>query len=105
MAQRVSTRKVLSDEVQGDGSYVMLRALPYSMISQRAKIDQNDFDQVLAFNEQFMAAVVVDWNWVDDAGEKLPLPADDPSVVNRLVIPEFQFIATSAGLDGSAKKA
>lgn len=105
MAQRVSTRKVLSDEVQGEGSYVMLRALPYSMISQRAKINQDDFDQVLAFNQQFIASVVADWNWVDDAGELLPLPADDPTVVDRLVIPEFEFIARSAGLDGSAKKA
>lgn len=105
MAHRVSTRKVLSDDVQGDGSYVVLRALPYGMISQRAKIDQSDFDQVLEFNQQFLAAVVVEWNWVDDAGEPLPLPADDPAVVDRLVIPEFEFIARSAGLDGSAKKA
>jgi hypothetical protein len=104
MAQRVSTRKVLSDEVQGEGSFVMLRALPYSMISQRVKVDQEDFKQVLAFNETFLASVVVDWNWVDDAGEALPLPADDPGVVEKLVIPEFQFIATAAGLDGTAKK-
>lgn len=104
MAQRVSTRKVLSDEVQGEGSYVVLRALPYSMISARAGVDQNDFTQVLAFNETFLASVVVDWNWVDDAGEPLPLPADDPGVVEKLVIPEFQWIATAAGLDGTAKK-
>jgi hypothetical protein len=105
MAQRVSTKKILSDAVQGEGSYVVLRALPYGMISQRAKIDQTDFDQVLAFNEQFLAAVVVDWNWVDDEGAPLPLPANDPAVVNRLVIPEFEFVAKSAGLSGTEKNA
>jgi hypothetical protein len=104
MAQRVSTRKVLSDEVQGEGSYVTLRALPYSMISARAGIDQDDFAQVLKFNETFLASVVVDWNWVDDDGNPLPLPADDPGVVEKLVIPEFQWIATAAGLDSTAKK-
>jgi hypothetical protein len=104
MAQRISTHKVLSDEVQGEGSYVVLRALPYSMISERSKVDQDDFAQVLAFNETFLASVVVDWNWVNDAGEALPLPSADPGVVNQLVIPEFQFIANAAGLDSSAKK-
>lgn len=101
MAQRVTTRKVLSDEVQGAGSYVMLRALPYGMVTRRAKIDQADMEQVLAFNQEFLAEVVVDWNWVDDAGAPLALPAQ----VDQLVIPEFEFIARAAGLEGNAKKA
>ena len=102
MAQRVTTRKVLSDEVQGEGSWVMLRALPYGMVTRRAKIDQADMDQVLAFNQEFLAEVVVDWNWVDDQGAPLSIPAN----VEQLVIPEFEFIARAAGLvEGGAKKA
>jgi hypothetical protein len=101
MAQRVTTRKVLSDEVQGEGSWVMLRALPYGMVTRRAKITQDDMEQVLAFNQEFLAEVVVDWNWVDDAGAPLPIPAQ----VDQLVIPEFEFIARAAGLDGQGKKA
>ncbi len=90
--------------MQGEGSFVKLRALPYGMVTSRAKINQDDMAAVLAFNEEFLAAVVVDWNWVDDDGKQLPLPADDPKVLNRLVIPEFEFIARSAGLDAQAKK-
>lgn len=100
MAQRMTTRKVLSDEVQGAGSYVVLRALPYGMVTQRAKMAQDDFEQVLAFNQSFVEQVVVDWNWVDDEGEPLSIPAK----AEELVIPEFQFIARAAGLDDSAKK-
>lgn len=100
MAQRVSTRKVLSDEVQGEGSFVLLRALPYGMITKRATIDQTDMAQVLAFNQEFVEAVVVDWNWVDDEGTPLSIPAN----VNDLVVPEFEFIARAAGLEGNAKK-
>jgi hypothetical protein len=106
MAQRQSTKRILSDQVQGEGSYVVLRAVPYGLITRRAKMDADDMGQMLEFNAEFLASVVVDWNWVDDAGEALPLPADDPTVLDRLVLPEFQFIAEAAGLNdaGQAKK-
>lgn len=101
MAQRITTRKVLSDEVQGEGSYVMLRALPYGMVTQRTKINQEDMEQLLQFNREFLAEVVADWNWVDDQGTPLPLPADP----EQLVMPEFEFIVRAAGLYDAAKKA
>lgn len=100
-----NVKRLDSDEVQGEGSYVLLRALPYSMVTARARIDQGDLQQVLAFNQEFLAGVVVDWNWVDDAGELLPLPSVDETVINRLVIPEFEWITRAAGLDSSVKKA
>jgi len=100
MAQRITTKKILSNEVQGDGSYVLLRALPYEMITTRASLDLEDMPAVLAFNAEFVQAVVADWNWVDDSGKVLPLPAN----VNDLVVPEFEFIARSAGLDIVPKK-
>ena len=107
MAQRVSTSKVLSDSVQGEGSFVVLRAIPYGLIRERATMATDDMAQMLAFNAQFLASVVVEWNWVDDEGNPLPLPADDPGVIDKLVLPEFQFIAEAAGLNdaGAAKKA
>lgn len=101
MAQRVTTRKVLSDEVQGEGSYVMLRALPYGMVTRRSRIDPDNMDELMAFNREFLAEIVVDWNWVDDAGKSLSLPADP----EQLVMPEFEFIARAAGLYDGAKKA
>lgn len=101
MAQRITTKKVLSDEVQGEGSYVLLRALPYEMVTKRAGMDPTDMPSVLGFNEEFVAAVVADWNWVNDEGELLPLPAR----VIDLVVPEFEFLARASGLDAAAKKA
>lgn len=55
----------------------------------------------MAFNREFLAEIVVDWNWVDDAGKSLSLPADP----EQLVMPEFEFIARAAGLYDGAKKA
>jgi hypothetical protein len=104
MAQRQSTRKILSDEVQGAGSYVMLRALEYGLIEERMKLDADDRGAILEFNREFVKAIVVDWNWVDDAGEPLALPADDPAVISRLVMPEFEWLANASGLNQAAEE-
>ena len=104
MAQRQSTRKVLSDEVQGAGSYVMLRALEYGLIEERMKLDADDAGAILDFNREFVKAIVVDWNWVDDAGALLPVPSEDPSVISRLVMPEFEFLASASGLNQAAEQ-
>lgn len=104
MAQRKSTRKILSDAVQGEGSYVVLRALEYGLVEERMKLDAEDRAAVLQFNRDFVQAIVVDWNWVDDAGQALPLPSADPEVIGRLVLPEFEWLANASGLNQAAEQ-
>ena len=104
MAQRVSTKKILSDDVQGEGSFVVLRALEYGLIEERMKLDADDTAAILDFNREFVKAIVVEWNWVDDAGALLPMPSEDPSVIARLVMPEFEFIANASGLNKAAEQ-
>lgn len=104
MAQRQSTRKILSDAVQGDGSFVVLRALEYGLVEDRMKLDADDKAAILDFNRDFVKAIVVDWNWVDDAGALLPLPSEDPSVISRLVLPEFEWLANASGLNQAAEQ-
>lgn len=77
MPRRKLTCRVDSAEVQGDGSYVVLRVLPYGAISeaiqrfgQGVAIENND-----EWIRKTISTCVIEWNWVDDDGNPLPLPA------------------------------
>lgn len=114
MAQRQGQMRVDSAEVQGEGSFVVVRRVSYEM-RQRATqmlaaanggVVPREMAQVsermmsaeyLAQNDQFTRALleqyVVDWNWVDYAGKALPLPADMPGVIGQLTDEEVAFLA------------
>jgi hypothetical protein len=42
-----------------------------------------------------MAEMIVEWNWVDDNGNPLSLPRDDPSVVDWLTMDEIMAIVNA----------
>lgn len=42
--------------------------------------------------ERQLVALVMDWDWVDGDDRPLPLPKDDPSVVQRLTAREIGFL-------------
>lgn len=108
MPERKVTRKVETPDIQGADSWVMLRPMTVGEVISlqreaeespglwlrlvarlrhlfriaekplpRHKTYENFTRRVLGF--------VADWNWVDDDGEPLPNPRDNPDVVKRLV--------------------
>jgi len=74
MPQRQNQVTHKSDEVQGEGSYVVMRRLTFG---ERLKADQingvDDFSTLAAF---VIPTAITAWNWVDDKGNPLLLPAD-----------------------------
>lgn len=106
MAKRLtSIRRVPTPDVQGDDSYVEIRALTYGKAQEFALMAKNATDD--AAKEKIGRLLVVDhvigWNWVDDDGKPLPTPAANPDVVNLLTTEEMTCL-TKAINDGKAPK-
>jgi hypothetical protein len=99
VAKRKGTVRFNSDEVQGEGSYVLVSPLTVGEAkelynSARPGKDAKDVDeQVLEISFDTIAAHVVEWDWVDYDDKPLPLPKDNPAIVDRLNVNEIKFLA------------
>jgi hypothetical protein len=101
-----------STEVQGEGSFVVVRKLGYAQRrkvfdfyakSNGGKIDQGQDQKIeittefLDFNDQITREMLVEsvvaWDWTDDDGHALPLPSADPAVIEHLTGDEVDFLA------------
>ena len=112
MPERLSTRTFDASSVQGEGAILVLRGATVGEVlgNRRAAEARNTaryrfgrwlgrlfrrapspVDQ-MRDNMRYYAGHVRSWNWVGDDGEPLPLPADDPSVIERLTTDEMAFI-------------
>jgi hypothetical protein len=81
------------EEVQGDEAYVMLARPSYEQIKQAQEMGKggaDNFDVAI----KIISELLVSWNWVDDMGEPLPLPAQDPDVIRKLPLQEQNFLVT-----------
>ena len=93
MPKRKSVKKHDTSEVQGEGSYVILSSVKVWEIRKLRQESANpDVNQVEA-GIVLLARHVVGWNWVDDEGQPLPVPKDDPTVVDELTEEESEFLA------------
>ncbi len=102
MPSRQNVTEMPSPEVQGDGSWVKFRKLTV----KEMKVILGRSDEDLSPLESFVEALrmyidhVVEWNWVDDDGNPLPQPNQDPAVVDLLTNEEVMFLGQA--LSGAA---
>ena len=103
MAKRVSVVRHDTEAVQGEGSFVVMTSMKVSEVKELRKANKaaekaekegeasefDDFAQGLAM----IAAHILDWDWVDDEGDALDLPKDNPSVVEKLTHQEADFLS------------
>jgi len=103
MPQRKSVRRFESLEIQGDDSWIEVSRLTVGearvINEQQGKDDLDSFEAVLPLYQKH----IVNWNWVDDDGEPLPLPKNDPDVVDGLTDQEFAFVAECLSGEESQK--
>lgn len=112
MPERKGTRTFDTSDVQGEGSWVQIRAMTVGeVLASQREVEARDnlLYKVGAFlgrlvrhrppqselTRQFLARslqYVQAWNWVDSAGEPLPAPAEDPRVLERLTNDEMALI-------------
>jgi len=96
MAKRQAIFTVKSDEVQGEGSFVKVRAVLYGEAKLlRKSMNGMSEEEKVAKIDQLLIEHVFDWDWVDDDGNPLPLPKDDPDVLNRLTAQEINFLGNA----------
>lgn len=107
---RVTSKKIETKDLQGEGSYVVLRKMSYgdtkqSMkflalgdVSQREDMSSEEklskMNEEAAFTESMIFNGVVEWNWSDENGNALPVPrkAED---LDKLTMEEVSFLVTA----------
>jgi len=96
MAQRRNSYRADSAEVQGEGSFVTLRSFRWGEVKDKVAVKQ-DVDgqtvETVTANIEFLASAILEWNWVDDDGNPLPLPKDNPGVMDLLTLEEITFLS------------
>jgi len=103
MPKRKNIFRVDSGEVQGEDSYVVLRRPSWGAqkLFDQALQEQNVVEMTEKI-ERLLCECIKEWNWVDDDGNPLPTPHEDPSVLDRLVDTEITFLIQT--LQRSARK-
>jgi len=101
MPKRQSVKKYPCDEVQGEGSWVVLSAVKVREIRVLRKLgDDPKFDEFEG-GVELLTKHIVDWNWQDDNGEPLPKPRETADVIDELTNGETEFLVNL--LIGSSK--
>lgn len=93
MPKRRTVKEVDASEVQGEGAIVVISGVKVKEIRRirtlaNSEKDVDEFEMGL----ELVAKHIIDWNWVDDAGERLPTPKEDPSVIDELTDEEAVFL-------------
>ena len=103
MPKRRRVVRHASNDVQGEGSWVIVAALTVAeMRAFRKRADEEDFD-AFELGVEVLKTHVYEWNWVDDDDVPLPQPKDDPEVIDLLTDGEVDFL--SARIQGSEAEA
>lgn len=92
---RQNIKRVASESVQGEGSWVSVKALTLGeskQIAAEATAGEGDTVAQLALATRLIQQRVLAWTWVDDEGNDLPLPSADPNVVDLLTTDEVLFL-------------
>lgn len=126
MAKRKGRKfnRVDSAEVQGEGSFVIIQSPGFDALGNLTALadllaliklsedgDPKDIDLTQISPEAFggmlslLEAVVMEWDWVNDEGEPLPNPKDDPQVIRReLTQDEQAFLIANIDFGGTDPK-
>jgi hypothetical protein len=95
--------RIDSEAVQGPDSYVVLRKPTWKAMKKmmKAQAGQTDDTEIgLQALETVIPDLIVDWNWAKEDGfgepvpvvRRLPLPAQDATVMDELDLGEMMFL-------------
>ena len=92
--RQVKTHRISTVEVQGEDSFVVVRPPKWGLLrkaQQQSKADDAAAAGV-TFAADLICASVVEWNWTDDEGLPLPLPKNNPEIIDELDADEVAFL-------------
>lgn len=95
MRQKNKRLRVDSAEVQGLGSFVIIRSPSWGLLRKAQRLTdegKNAAAVSVEFVDELIGESVLAWNWTDDNDQPLPAPAQDRSVIDRLTAEEVAFL-------------
>ena len=92
MPQRKPNERISSTEIQGEDSYVVISKMTVREVREARKRSTDEGD-MFELGIESTAKHVVDWNWVDNDGKSLPVPSENPEVMDDLNVEEMTFLA------------
>ena len=100
MPERINKllRKIDSTEVQGEGSFVKMKAPTIGDIREGALPDGEDKNASMEYAVFLLGRLVKEWNWVDDDGQ--PLQQPNPEIIAELPYSEIKFLMDSLDIEG-----
>lgn len=99
--QRRNTKRLNTTNVQGEGSWVEIRQVTFGeskRIRAELKAAEGDEDAQIALTQKLLVDHVINWSWVGDDNQPLPLPKVDSSVIDLLTADEIA--ALSEAING-----
>lgn len=93
MAKRRVQKRFDTTKAQGKGTYVIMSSL---RVGERRdyieKSKEKDFSMV-GWGIELLTKHILEWNWVGDDGKELPIPKDDPKVMDDMTDAESELLA------------
>ena len=102
MPQKTLVKRVQTKDIQGEGTYVVVRALTWGEQKAFRREAEARVDPDEQLIEATLASRVIEWNWSDENEVPLPLPKDDPTVLDRLTDEELTCLTRA--IFGTAKE-
>lgn len=84
-----------SSEVQGEGSFVKVTSnIKWKEVRTFQKMSTDERGDVdnLMLGMRTIAGMIIDWNWTDEEGNPLPVPAKDPDILDDLTQEEMTWL-------------
>lgn len=92
MPRRKRIQKFPSDEVQGKGSWALVAKLTVTEMRAARNLGQEEDFDAFELGVSLIATHVREWNWVDDEGNPMLQPKDNPEIVESLTDDEIEFL-------------
>ena len=92
MPKRRGIRTIDCSEVQGEGKYVKIIGLKVGEAMALGSTEELSETEALDKAKEMFVDHVIEWNWVDDFGDPLPLPKELPEIVYDLYPEELAFL-------------
>ena len=98
-----SREKINSEEVQGKGSWVVIRRPTWEDFEQAMNGNKPDEDpNEIQMGKKIIENLVDEWNWVDDDDQ--PLGEPEAEIIRTLPFQEMQFLIEHLDLEGLDQK-
>ena len=90
-----------SSEIQGEGSFVKFKSISLNEIlgrTQGAKGKPSD-EEAAQLALRLIDDMIIDWDWVDEDDNPLPVPAEKPGTVGDLPFQESSWLLRESGIE------